>query len=104
MSDTDVEIEKSLENGVPVIHIGGRIVSAVVDKIGALIDVELEKSNDLILDFKNVDFMASAGIRLLLTINNKIEQKQGKFILRQINDVVLEVLKMTGLTNFLTIQ
>lgn len=104
MIDADIEIEKSFEEGMPVIYIGGRIVSSVVGKIEEAVNVELEKSKDLILDFRNVDFIASAGIRLILTTSNKIEEKQGSFILRQVKDVVLEVLEMTGLTAFLTIQ
>ncbi|MCQ2966484.1 MAG: STAS domain-containing protein [Alphaproteobacteria bacterium] len=104
MVDSDIRIERSVEDGAPVVHVFGRIISSVVDKIETAVNSELEKSNSVTLDFQGVDFMASAGIRLLLTINNKIEQKQGKLVLRHLNDVVLEVLKMMGLTTFLTIQ
>ncbi|MCQ2914813.1 MAG: STAS domain-containing protein [Alphaproteobacteria bacterium] len=99
-----MEIEKKIEDGMTVLYLKGRIISTQSGEVEGAIEEALKENNKLVLDLKNVDFMVSAGVRLLLATNNEVEEKEGTFIVRNANNVIMEVLKITGLTKFLNIQ
>ncbi|MBM3184626.1 MAG: STAS domain-containing protein, partial [Chlamydiae bacterium] len=62
-------------------------------KVNSLIE---EKHYFLALDFSKIDYLSSAGMRVLLSMNKKIHAKQGSLILFSVNPEVEEVLKMAG--------
>lgn len=99
-----MKIEKSIENDMTVLCLTGHIISTQAEEVEEAINEALKENNKLILDLKNLDFMVSAGVRILLAINSKIEEKKGIFIIRNVNSVIMDVLKITGLTKFLNIQ
>lgn len=72
-----------------------------------MLEEEMEKSisgiTELILDFKNVQYVSSAGLRVLL-VAQKTMNKQGKMILTDVRDSVREVFDITGFSDILTIQ
>lgn len=56
----------------------------------------------LILDFAQVAYISSAGLRVLLAAQ-KVMNRQGQMILRNVNDAVMEVFEVTGFADILTI-
>ena len=68
----------------------------------ALSEYKLDK--DLVFDFKNLQYISSAGLRLLLSYKKKVSQNNLKEIVRSPNDVVMEVFHVTGFENILTIE
>jgi anti-sigma B factor antagonist len=71
------------------------------------LEAEFKKSIDgvdyLILDFKNLEYLSSAGLRVLLTAQ-KVMNKQGKMVIRNVNDTISEVFEITGFADILTIE
>ena len=65
---------------------------------------ELSRANDVTLDFANVDYVSSAGLRVLLSIHKKQAERKAKFVLINVNSDVEAILEMTGFTTFLTIK
>lgn len=56
---------------------------------------------NLILDFEGVDYLSSAGMRMLLSTTKKLKGLSGKLILCNINQNVMDVLKMSGFDHVL---
>ena len=61
------------------------------------------KATELILDFKGLDYISSAGLRVLLA-SQKVMNKQGKMILKNVKEAVMEVFEITGFLDILTIE
>ncbi len=58
---------------------------------------------ELIFDLSDLDYIASAGLRVLLATQKRMN-KQGSMVLRHVKSEVNEVLEMTGFIDFLTVE
>lgn len=58
----------------------------------------------VILDGSKLTYISSAGLRLLLILQKRMSQKGGKFVLRNIQDSIMEIFRITGFISFLTIE
>ena len=70
-------------------------------------DLELELKNlnnvnSLIMDFRKLDYISSAGLRVLLSAHKNMQQKDGVKIIH-VNELVNEVFEVTGFSDILTI-
>ena len=59
---------------------------------------------ELVLDFAAMEYISSAGLRVVLMAHKSITAKGGKFIIRNLNNEVRSVFDMTGFSRILTIQ
>jgi len=88
-----------------ILRLDGRLDAATVPilerKINSLID---EKKHHLIyLDFVRVDYLSSAGMRLLLAVSKKLKAKKGALILFSVSEEVMEIIKLAGFEKILSI-
>jgi anti-sigma B factor antagonist/stage II sporulation protein AA (anti-sigma F factor antagonist) len=87
-----------------VLRLDGRLDAATTPilerKLTTLID---EHHNHLLLDFTDIDYLSSAGMRLLLTISKKVKAKKGVLVLFAIGEEVLEIIKLAGFEKILLI-
>lgn len=85
-----------------ILRIDGRLDAASAPllerKINSLID---EGHVHLLCDFSRVDYLSSAGIRILLSATKKLEAKKGLFILFSVGEDVGEIIKMAGFDRIL---
>ena len=56
------------------------------------------------LDMEGVEYVSSAGLRVILSIQKAMTAKGGTFTLRKVNDEVMEVFDMTCFSSFLTFE
>lgn len=56
----------------------------------------------IILDITNLEYIASSGLRLLLTLRREVQQQGGELQLKNINSKVMQILKMTGCQDMFT--
>lgn len=103
-----MRVEKSEQEGKTILSITGRIDTKTAPdfqkEIDNMINAQTGGSLDLILDFRNVDYISSAGLRSVLYIQKKINSMQGSnMVIENVNDTVMEVFEMTGFTEFLKI-
>lgn len=99
-----MQLQKTQENGIVVLKVIGQLISATSSSLETEINNILETENNLILDFSELDFLASSGIRVILSAQKKIKNKNGSLVIRNVNDVVMEVFEMTGLRQFIDIR
>ena len=57
----------------------------------------------LILDFAALEYLSSAGLRVLLS-TQKVMNKQGKMVIKHVNETINEIFEVTGFIDILTIE
>ena len=72
-------------------------------KLEAELKQSIADNTELILDFTKLEYLSSAGLRVLLAAQ-KIMNKHGKMVIRGVNDVISEVFEVTGFADILTIE
>jgi len=72
-------------------------------KAKAEIEAKIEDANSVIIDMKNLNYISSAGLRLLLSLHKKMMAKGGMTI-KNINDTNKEIFDFTGFSEILNIE
>ena len=58
----------------------------------------------LIFDFQDLEYLTSAGLRVLLTAQQEMDDSEGEMILRHVSEDIMEVFELTGFDDVLTIE
>jgi anti-sigma B factor antagonist len=94
-----MEIKKEQVGNIQVVTVGGRLDgiygSAFANQIGGLITGETPK---ILIDFTDIDYVSSAGLRSLLMLVKKSRASGGVFALCGVNEQVRQVLDISGFT------
>ena len=101
-----MEIEKITEDGKITLHIKGRVDTQTAPELQEQLDLLFaESALNLVLDFKEVEYISSAGLRTVLYAQKRInDMTNSKMKLINVSDDVMDVLSMTGFTDFLIIE
>ena len=83
--------------------LGGRLDTTTAPELEKAFEENMEVSKDLILDMKELEYISSAGLRVLLAAQKKMNQS-GKMKLTGVSDEVMEVFEITGFSDILTIE
>ena len=86
-----------------VFELNGRLDTLTAPELEQKIKDE-NVNEDLILDFKNLEYISSAGLRVLLSTKKLLNSKGKELTISNINDVVKEVFNVTGFINILNIK
>lgn len=86
------------------ITIEGRVDTNTSPELQTAILNAFQKGNKLILDFAQVEYISSAGLRALLIGQKTAMSKGASMKLVNVGDTVMNVLKMSGFSNVLTIE
>ena len=98
-----MRIEKTDNGTALTIALEGRLDTTTAPELEKEIKASLNGITDLKLDLKKLEYISSAGLRVLLSAQ-KIMNKQGSMKLSGVNDVVMEVFEVTGFADILTIE
>jgi anti-sigma B factor antagonist len=96
-----IEITKNTKE--TVIQIEGRLDTITAPTLDKTISEDLGDTTNLVLNLKGMEYISSAGLRVLLTAQKKM-QKIGSMKLINVSEEVMEVLEMTGFADILTIE
>ena len=96
-----INIER--ENGRSLIKIEGRLDTTTAPELEKAINGEGDQLKNLALDFKGVEYISSAGLRVLLTAQKKMNV-QGSMELLNVSETVMDVFEMTGFADILVIK
>ncbi len=81
----------------------GRLDTTTAPQLEAQLQKELPETAELTLDFGALEYISSAGLRVLL-MAQKVMNKQGSMVVRNVNDTIAEVFEITGFSDILTIE
>ena len=96
-----MEIKKNAE--AAVIEIAGRLDTTSAPALEKAINEDIVDTKNLVLDLKGVQYISSAGLRVLLGAQKKM-QKIGTMKVTNVCEAVMEVLEMTGFADILVIE
>ena len=101
--NTTIKIEsKKQGNGLEII-LEGHLDTTSAPQLEETLKRDLLGIKSLTFEFIALDYISSAGLRVLLS-SQKVMNKQGKMVIRNANDVVKEVFDMTGFSDILTLE
>ena len=98
-----MNIEKKLEGTTLTIALEGRLDTTTSPDLEETLAASLDGATALIFDFAKLDYLSSAGLRVLLSAQKRMN-KQGSMKLVHVNDAVKEVFEITGFADFLTVE
>ena len=81
----------------------GRLDTVTAPMVEKKMGERLEGVSELVLDMTKVEYVSSAGLRVILKVQ-KVMFNQGKMKLTGVNEIVMEVLEITGFANILHIE
>ena len=96
-------IEKPKEGNLLTLKITGRLDTVTAPELENELKTSLEGINKLIFDFSGLDYISSAGLRVLLS-SQKAMAGQGSMVLQHVNETVKSVFDVTGFSEILTIE
>lgn len=98
-----MEIRKEKKDSALSMAIEGRIDTTTAPQMEAELRSDIDGVTELYLDFTGVEYISSAGLRVLLSAQ-KLMSRQGKMVLSHVNESVMEVFEVTGFSDILTIE
>lgn len=96
-------MNKTLNGSELIMALVGRLDTTTAPHLEADLKASLSGVDTLIMDFAELEYISSAGLRVLLSAQ-KVMNKQGKMVVRHVNETILEVFEVTGFTDVLTIE
>ncbi len=98
-----MNIIKTLDGTTLNVALEGRLDTTTAPQLEAELKQSIADNTELILDFAKLQYISSAGLRVLLAAQ-KVMSKQGKMVIRNVNDVIMEVFEVTGFVDILTVE
>lgn len=98
-----MEINKTLNGTELTIELSGRLDTRTAPKLESEMKRSLNGVSLLVLDLNNLEYVSSAGLRIFL-MSQKVMNKQGRMIVKNVKDVIMDIFEVTGFVDILTIQ
>lgn len=96
-------IEKKQDGSKLYVMVEGRLETSTAPQLEAELKGTLDGVTDLTIDFEKLQYISSAGLRVLLTAQ-KLMNKQGSMVIKNANDDIMEVFDLTGFSNVLNVE
>ena len=98
-----MNITKKANGSVLEVCVEGRLDTMTAPELEAELSRSLDSCDELILNFEKLDYISSAGLRVLLSAH-KTMLKKGGMTVTNVNEIVQEVFDVTGFADILTIE
>lgn len=96
-------INKTMNGSVLTIALEGRLDTTTAPELEAALKTSLDGVTELVMDFSKLDYISSAGLRVLLSAH-KTMMKQGGMKVTNANEMVKEVFDVTRFSDILDIE
>jgi anti-sigma B factor antagonist len=97
-------VNKVNNGGTLTAAISGRVDTTTAPVLEAELKGSFEGCEALVLDFAKVEYISSAGLRVLLSSQKTMTKKGGTMKLVNVSDDIMEIFEVTGFTDILTIE
>lgn len=98
-----MKITKTVNGAAMTIALEGRLDTTTAPELENELKASLNGITELTMDFAALDYISSAGLRVLLSAQ-KVMSKQGSMKIIHVNEMVMEVFEVTGFVDILTIE
>lgn len=98
-----MQIDQTKEGSTLTMKVSGRLDTMTAPELENEITGHLDGITDFIMDFSDLEYISSAGLRVLL-ITTKMMKGKGRFVICNINETVREIFEVTGFMDILTVE
>ena len=98
-----MKITKNVNGNIATIALEGRLDTTTAPELEKELKAVIESADALVLDFGDLDYISSAGLRVLLSAHKAMSRKGGMKVVN-VNELVREVFDVTGFSDILTIE
>ena len=98
-----LNILKTIENTKASFALQGRLDTVTAPDLEKALKDSLDGITELTLDLKELDYISSAGLRVLLSAQKRM-MKQGEMKVIHVNEAIMEIFEVTGFSDILTIE
>ena len=98
-----MNVETRVENNTLFIDLDGRLDTVTSQQLGELLPNEKRRNLDIDFNFAKLEYISSAGLRILVLFKKEAQATNNKMVIRNINEVVKEVFTVTGFDKILKI-
>jgi len=99
-----MNITKNYNEKELTMTIEGRVDTITSHDLEKEINDELDNFNSLTLDFTDLEYISSAGLRVLIATQKKLKSDNIPFVIKNVNATVSEIFRMSGFDKILTIE
>ncbi len=99
-----MNITKSYNQNKLTISVEGRIDTITSQELDEEIQNEMGNFDSLIMDFTDLEYISSAGLRVLIATQKKLNGEDIPFVIKNVNDAVGEIFRMSGFNKILKIE
>lgn len=98
-----MDISTIIEDKKQTVVLTGKLDTLTAPELEEFMQESLEEISELVLDFAGLKYISSAGLRVLLTLQKRMN-KQGSMVIIHVNEQIMEVFEMTAFSDILTIK
>ena len=99
----NMNIEKIINENELTVVLSGRLDTTTAPVLEGELRRNIDGIQKLIFDFASLEYLSSAGLRVLLSAQ-KVMNKQGEMIVKNVNETISEIFEVTGFADILTIE
>ncbi|MHC1771047.1 MAG: STAS domain-containing protein [Flexilinea sp.] len=98
-----MEIQKIVEDNKLTVSLTGRLDTITAPELETELNASMDNVSDLILDFSDLIYLSSAGLRIILSTQKQMNKK-GSLTIRGANETIMEIFEATGFKDFLNFE
>ncbi|MBR3508286.1 MAG: STAS domain-containing protein [Lachnospiraceae bacterium] len=98
-----MKIEKKTDGTKLTVALQGRLDTMTAPELDKEFHESLDGVTELVVDLAELEYISSAGLRVLLSAQ-KVMNKQGSMVVKNVNEQIMEVFEVTGFSDILTIE
>jgi anti-sigma B factor antagonist/stage II sporulation protein AA (anti-sigma F factor antagonist) len=103
-SEGAIDLQEEKKGNVTILKFKGRLDAITSPKIEKRVFESINNGqHQILLNFAEVDYLSSAGMRMLLATTKKLKSLSGKLVLCSVNPSVMDILRMSGFDHVLEI-
>ena len=98
-----MDINKAKDGTTLTVALGGRLDTMTAPQLEEELRTSMEDAEELILDLDKIEYISSAGLRVILSAQKAMNRK-GKMTLRKVKPEIMEIFEVTGFVDILNIE
>lgn len=102
--ENELQIEKNLSEEILTVNIKGDLNVKTSPQLEENLSKSLNGVKELILNFSEVNYISSAGLRVLLAMEKNMRRQSGKMKLQHVNAAIKEIIRLAGFLQVMNIE
>ena len=99
-----MNIIKNAEGSKLTVTLEGRLDTTTAPQLDNEFKVCLYEVKELVLDLEKLEYLSSAGLRVLLAAQKQMQKQGGEMVIVNVNETIMEVFEVTGFVDIITIK